>query len=49
VRFFGGFDFEAKDGQNRLPAKIGYTKGVPMAAICRMRQKASRRRLSSRR
>jgi Protein of unknown function (DUF3604) len=30
VRFFGGFDFEARDGQNRLPAKIGYTKGVPM-------------------
>jgi hypothetical protein len=30
VRFYGGFDFEAKDGQNRLPAKIGYTKGVPM-------------------
>jgi Protein of unknown function (DUF3604) len=30
VRFFGGFDFEAKDAQNRLPAKIGYTKGVPM-------------------
>jgi hypothetical protein len=30
VRFFGGFDFEARDAQNRLPAKIGYTKGVPM-------------------
>jgi len=30
VRFFGGWDFEAKDGQNRLPAQIGYTKGVPM-------------------
>jgi Protein of unknown function (DUF3604) len=30
VRLFGGFDFEAKDVQNRLPAKIGYTKGVPM-------------------
>jgi hypothetical protein len=30
VRFYGGFDFEAKDAQNRLPAKIGYTKGVPM-------------------
>jgi hypothetical protein len=30
VRFYGGFDFEAKDGENRLPAKIGYTKGVPM-------------------
>ena len=32
VRFYGGFDFEAKDAQNRLPAKIGYTKGVPMGA-----------------
>ncbi len=30
VRFFGGFDFEAKDAHNRLPANIGYTKGVPM-------------------
>jgi hypothetical protein len=30
VRFFGGFDFEARDAQNRLPAQIGYTKGVPM-------------------
>jgi hypothetical protein len=30
VRFFGGFDFEAKDADNRLPAEIGYTKGVPM-------------------
>jgi hypothetical protein len=30
VRFFGGFDFETKDANNRLPARIGYTKGVPM-------------------
>jgi len=30
VRFFGGFDFEAGDAHNRLPAQIGYTKGVPM-------------------
>ena len=30
VRFFGGFDFEARDAQNRLPARIGYTQGVPM-------------------
>jgi hypothetical protein len=30
VRFFGGFDFEAADAQNRLPAEVGYTKGVPM-------------------
>jgi hypothetical protein len=30
VRFFGGWDFEMKDAHNRLPAAIGYTKGVPM-------------------
>ena len=30
VRFFGGFDFEAKDAADRMPAQIGYTKGVPM-------------------
>ena len=30
VRFFGGFDFEAKDANNRMPAQIGYTNGVPM-------------------
>lgn len=32
VRFFGGFDFEPGDAENRMPAKIGYTKGVPMGA-----------------
>jgi hypothetical protein len=30
VRFFGGWDFEPGDANNRLPARIGYTKGVPM-------------------
>ncbi len=30
VRFFGGWDFDAKDADNRLPGQIGYTKGVPM-------------------
>jgi len=30
VRFFGGWDFEPSDADNRLPAQIGYTKGVPM-------------------
>jgi hypothetical protein len=30
VRFFGGFDFESADANNRLPAKVGYSKGVPM-------------------
>jgi hypothetical protein len=30
VRFFGGWDFEPKDADNRLPARVGYAKGVPM-------------------
>jgi hypothetical protein len=30
VRFFGGWDFTAADAQNRLPAAVGYGKGVPM-------------------
>jgi hypothetical protein len=30
VRFFGGFDFQPADANNRMPAKVGYTKGVPM-------------------
>ena len=30
VRFFGGFDFVPGDAANRMPAQIGYTKGVPM-------------------
>ena len=30
VRFFGGFDFMPDDAENRMPAKVGYTKGVPM-------------------
>ena len=30
VRFFGGWDFEPADAHNRLPAAIGYGKGVPM-------------------
>lgn len=30
VRFFGGWDFAPEDSNNRIPAKVGYTKGVPM-------------------
>jgi hypothetical protein len=30
VRFFGGWEFEEADIQNRQPAFIGYEKGVPM-------------------
>jgi len=35
VRFFGGWDFDEKDAHNRLPAQIGYTKGVPMGGDLR--------------
>ena len=30
IRFFGGWDFAAADATSRVPAEIGYTKGVPM-------------------
>ncbi len=30
VRFFGGFDFTANDAHSRMPANVGYQKGVPM-------------------
>jgi len=30
VRFFGGWDFAPADANNRMPAAVGYTKGVPM-------------------
>jgi hypothetical protein len=30
VRFFGGWDFAPADAKNRMPAAIGYAKGVPM-------------------
>ena len=32
VRFFGGWEFADKDAMHRLPADIGYTKGVPMGS-----------------
>jgi hypothetical protein len=32
VRFFAAWDFESEDAQTRLPANIGYAKGVPMGA-----------------
>src|SRR5262245_22803837 len=35
VRFFGGWDFEASDARNRLPASVGYAKGVPMGGDLR--------------
>ena len=30
VRFFGGWQFEQKDAETRLPGNVGYAKGVPM-------------------
>ena len=30
VRFFGGWDFNKADASNRLPAEVGYSRGVPM-------------------
>jgi hypothetical protein len=35
VRFFGGWDFTDQDADNRLPAQVGYTKGVPMGGNLR--------------
>jgi hypothetical protein len=32
VRFFGGWDFAAGDAHDRMPARIGYARGVPMGA-----------------
>ena len=30
VRFFGGWDFTSEDANSRLPAEVGYKKGIPM-------------------
>ncbi len=35
VRFFGGWEFKAEDTNTRLPAGIGYAKGVPMGGDLR--------------
>ncbi len=35
VRFFGGWEFDAKDALDRMPARIGYAKGVPMGGDLR--------------
>lgn len=32
LRFFGGWNFNPEDAASRLPADIGYAKGVPMGA-----------------
>lgn len=35
VRFFGGWEFTQKDTMSRLPADVGYAKGVPMGGKLR--------------
>jgi hypothetical protein len=35
VRFFGGYDFGASDAHDRMPANVGYAKGVPMGGDLR--------------
>ncbi len=35
VRFFGGWDFEPRDAQTRMPASVGYEKGTPMGGDLR--------------
>ncbi|AWI61351.1 DUF3604 domain-containing protein [Sinorhizobium fredii] len=35
VRFFGGWDFQPADAENRMPGAIGYEKGVPMGGDLR--------------
>ncbi len=35
VRFFGGWDFTEEDTETRLPAGVGYAKGVPMGGDLR--------------
>jgi hypothetical protein len=35
VRFFGGWEFTASDAKSRLPAGVGYAKGVPMGGDLR--------------
>jgi hypothetical protein len=35
VRFFGGWDFVPSDAHDRMPAVVGYTKGVPMGGDLR--------------
>ncbi|WP_406644630.1 DUF3604 domain-containing protein [Aliisedimentitalea scapharcae] len=41
LRFFGGWDFKNEDAKSRLPADIGYAKGVPMGADLPKREDAS--------
>ncbi|MFW2372050.1 MAG: DUF3604 domain-containing protein [Gammaproteobacteria bacterium] len=42
VRFFGGWDYDNKDASNRLVAKVGYAKGVPMGGNLPMTPKGKK-------
>lgn len=42
VRFFGGWDYDAKDLKHRNLAKVGYAKGVPMGGDLTMQADASK-------
>ena len=41
VRLFGGWDFEPADANERVPAAIGYAKGVPMGGDLRTAPKGT--------
>jgi hypothetical protein len=42
VRFFGGWDFDAKDAATRNPAEAGYTRGVPMGGDLTAKPKSAK-------
>jgi hypothetical protein len=42
VRFFGGWEYTEKDLRNRVPAFIGYEKGVPMGGDLRKAPKGKK-------
>jgi Protein of unknown function (DUF3604) len=42
VRFFGGWEFDSKDANSRLPARTGYAKGVPMGGDLSVAQKGKK-------
>ncbi len=41
VRFFGGWDYTAQDLNSRMPAVVGYEKGVPMGGDLRLKPDAA--------
>ena len=48
VRFFGGWDFDAADAKNRLPARSATPRACRWAVTCARRPRARRRPSSSR-